>query len=316
MNETILDRGARLASEVVIGRDGMLFHRFHRGWEQVIEGVPLAERDLRHWVNTLEYRYAWCRMLDIPYFVLVVPERHVVYDDHLPEGLQVASDRPIRQLRRALSPAVRRALIYPVTELKAARRREPTFFQTDIHPSRWGMYILYRALAERVGPALVPVPIPETELARDEQKRRMIGDMGIRLPEEPIEEFAEIRVHRRPRASCIYENRSFAEGQVQVWKTEDDRLPRMVMFRDSNATHIIDPYLLASFSRIVSVGGAGYFFPELVRDERPDVVVTCMAERYLGWPGPDGTASPVALPEGQTSIGMAEFAGVTLPLPA
>jgi hypothetical protein len=308
-------RGAQLASEVVVGRDGFLFNRWNRAFEQICDGVLLEPHDLRFWVNTIEFRHAWAAMHGIPYFVQIVPERHAVYGDHLPPGIHVAADRPVNQLHRALDRRVADHFTYPIAALRVGRLQAHTFFHTDIHPSRYGMYLCYRDLARLVGAPLIRDVVREDELVRAPRKRRIVGDLGVRLPDEPTEEIEDITISRPFAVRRAFTNKSFLEGQVMVFENDDRSLPRLVIFRDSNATHVIDPFLTVHFSRIVSVGGWGFFFPELIRAEKPDVVVSMFAERFIGTPLKDGTAAPVALPNNLTGPTFEQFTGVALPLP-
>ena len=307
------DRRQQLAAEVVIGRDGFLFHRWDHCFEQVCGQAPLDAADLRRWVTTLESRHAWCRLHGIPYVVLVVPERHVVYADKLPPGMTVAPGRPVAQIRDALAVSVRPDFLYPEAVLRHGRAVEETFFHTDIHWSRYGAFLGYRALAERMSAHLPLDVVGEHELVRT--RSRFIGDLGMRLEEEPMEDRVEIAVTRPWAVHKALENKSFTEGQVQVFVGDRKRLPRIVMFRDSNATHLIDPFLFVHFSRIVSVGGARQFFPELVLDEKPDIVVTEIAERYFGVPVRPGTTRPVLAPHDLSRLTFSAFTGLDLPLP-
>ena len=89
-----------------------------------------------------------------------------------------------------------------------------------------------------------------------------------------------------------FDNRAFAEGQVQVFENEDRSLPRAVIFRDSNLNAVL-PYLLHHLSRTVVVAGSRVFLHDVVEAERPDIVITEIAERYLATPLPDQTRSTI-----------------------
>jgi hypothetical protein len=136
------------------------------------------------------------------------------------------------------------------------------------------------------------------------------------MPDEPVEDIHEISVMRDFVGNCPFASKHFTEGQVQIFTNADHSLPRLVLFRDSNATHMIDPFLMAHFSRIVAVGAWGHFFPELIRAEKPDLIISSLAERFIGTPFRPGERTPVALPNMLSTLTFQNFTGVPIPLPA
>jgi hypothetical protein len=240
----------------------------------------LGRVQLARWVNQIEARDAWCAVRGIDYRMLVVPEKHVVYPDKLPDGVQVSEVRPINQIIGALGPTPRAHLIYPATALADARAVEESFLRTDVHWTHYGAYVGYRALMASLPAVYQTRVVGEDALVRGDY--RVMGDLGVRLDPVPAERGISIGHGAHHRFRRVFDNRAFGRGQTEIFENDDASLPRCVLFRDSNASAMLQ-YLAMHFSRLVVVSSTEFFY-DLVRAEKPDVVITEMTERYVAVP--------------------------------
>ena len=302
-------RRQTLAETVEWGLDGFLFHRFERTFEQVCGGLVLKRRPLERWLSLLEARHAWCTARRIRSIFFVVPEKHVIYRDKLPQH-NISPVRPAKVILRGLAPTMRPDVVYPVRQLVDARKVDETYFRTDVHWTPWGAYVGYRALLHALSTTHLLEPIPQRSLIRG--RARTTGDLGIRVDEEPSEEYTTITADTAP-FKKMFGNRAFTSGQVEVYETGDPTKPRAVLFRDSNATAIL-PFLVPHFSRLTVVASQ-IFFHELVRSERPDIVVLQTTERQLARPLTTGADEALIFPDDFGTLGFTEFTGMALPLP-
>jgi alginate O-acetyltransferase complex protein AlgJ len=306
------DRREEIRQSIVAGRDGFLFHRFDRAFEQICGEITLSAEQTARWIAILQKRHDWCRSQGIDYSFLVAPEKHVIYEDKLPAGMKVSADRPISKILSVLPEAIRGDVIYPAKALKAGREIADTYYRTDVHWTDYGAYLAYLELVKILRRSIAIEPIPEQELLR--RKLRMVGDLGVRMDPEPIEESLRITHARATDIRKVYGNQAFGRGQAEVFETEAAEGPTGVIFRDSNMTAML-PFLALHFSRLVVVS-AEQFFDDVVRAERPDVVITEMTERYLTYPGTSAVPGVVEFPEDFPADGFVAFTGVKLPLPS
>ena len=130
------------------GRDGYLFHRDHDVLEQLAGSITLRPRQLEVWIAALRGRLDWCDRHGAATRFLVIPEKHVVYEDKLPLFARVSPRRPAMQLLGALNAGLRKTVLYPLDALKAASAVRPTYFKTDTHWTAYGAYVAYRSLVE------------------------------------------------------------------------------------------------------------------------------------------------------------------------
>jgi len=268
--------------EVLAGRDGMLFHLWDGALDQLCRGAPF---DPRGWVGLLSDRAA----RHAAFTTLIVPERHVVHAGDLPAGLAIDPERPVAKVLRGLAGRAEAGTLYPLEELQAAGCRQRMFCRTDQHVTDAGAYVCYRALL--ASPGFRFEPITEDRLVR--QHSRLIGDLGVRLDDEPDEAVTYLRppqeIAARKTASL-----KLAGRRVTIYERGDAALPRAVWFGDSHGLSIL-PFLATHFSRVVAVQSLA-LFTDLIAQEQPDHVISQFSELRLGWPKEEGEKGPPEMP--------------------
>lgn len=273
------DTRARLAAEVIQGADGYLFHRDHDAVDQVTGALPLAPQDVAAWRDSIETRAAWCKANGIAFRMMIIPEKHVVYADKLPPTIVPAADRPALQILASLDADTRALCSYPVQPLIDARSVRETYLQTDTHWTFYAGFLAYRMLVDDLARS-VPLPVRIDEADLSFAARTHVGDLGVRLEPER-DERTETVGHRTARPfQRVFENKKFSRGALSIYESDDASLPRCVLFRDSFANYII-PHLIPTFSRLVVMSSDSMHY-DLVRAERPDVVIFTIIERFLG----------------------------------
>jgi len=307
-----MSKGRRqaLSETVAIGQDGFLYHLFEGALDQVCGVITLDGRALERWISLLESRHAWCAARGLPYIFFITPEKHAVYPDKLPFG-SVSPDRPVEAMYRNLSPGLRSSFIYPLQDLIDGRATDETFFRTDVHWTSWGAYIGYRALLASISRTHPMTPIPPQALQRS--RRTMVGNLGVRLDEDVEEEVTDISLAATSFVK-VFGNSAYTVGQVEIYEGPDKAAPRAVMFRDSNATAML-PFLAPHFSRLVLIAGTA-FYHEVVRQEKPDIVITQTGERQFARPVPGSAEGSLVFPGDFDARGFSEVSGTALPLPS
>lgn len=301
-----VDRRAQLAATVFVGKDGWLFHREDFVAEQVA-GVhtPSPER-VEQWRGLLEMRGEWLDARGVQYVLLVVPEKHVIYPDKIIEGFQISDNRPLKLIERSLATHGSRVkLVYPEEALRAERANRDTYFATDTHWNLLGAHLGYCELCRVVGETHPLRVLGEDGIAFD--MREFDGDLALRLDPEP-ESRGLFGVIKNPKGRGVGANGVFSRGSVMVFEQPDRTLPRAVIFRDSFANLLL-PLMAESFSRIVAVSSME-MYPELIESEKPDVVITELAERLLHQPIPGSTDS--YLPDDSAAVPFDTLCRVTV----
>jgi hypothetical protein len=264
--------------KVVRGKDGWLFlaHDANDVMGQHAGKRTLSSGQIERWRALLEDRTAKLAERKAEYFFLVAPDPHGVYPEMLPEGFVQAPERPVHKiladLRRANSPA---RVIYPLDELVAEKRNRLVYSPFDTHWTAIGALVAYSRLMKEIRNF---VPVRELDPATiDFTTQLMPGQLRYKLGfEDEVEHpLAEFPIHAR----LVEDNQVELFGSRVALECPDAPPTRCVLFGDSNAAAML-PYLAESFRRFV-FAYTQYVDYELIESERPDVVISILAERFL-----------------------------------
>jgi alginate O-acetyltransferase complex protein AlgJ len=282
---TSTDRRTELANSVVIGRDGWLFHRDNFAFEQMSGAKSLADRDVQAWVNMLAGHAQWLDERHIQFCFFVAPEKHVVYQDYLPEGTVISDQRPAQQVIRALRNSTSIETVYPSYDLVAGRVVRDTYHAVGTHWNFFGGYIGYRRLASEIAKR---THIRVLDISEIKFLPSLIhaGDLGVRLDPEWVapEHFCWASLAA---SKLLFDNGYYGRGHVAIYENLDVTLPKAVVFRDSSSSSIL-PFLSESFSRIVAISTPHIYY-ELIEREKADVVILETIERWVS-PSQDAPA--------------------------
>ena len=281
--------GVSPSATVVRGADGWLYDDDDFGMVDYVRASPFSREELETWRETLSRSRAWLAGEGIAFAFVIAPDKHVVYPEHLPPTVRpVGKDYRMDELFRALGgsgvPAIdlRPALL-------AAKGRERLFEKTDTHWNERGAFAAYRELVGALreqAPSIPPAKGREEfdAVTRDEPGMDLAGMIGLR---DVLREERLLLVPRAPRKARTVEPAGgepwWGSARV-VTEIPGSTLPRAVVFRDSFVSRLA-PFLSEHFSRVVYVWQDN-FDADLVRQERPDVVVQEIVGRHLhrSWP--------------------------------
>lgn len=280
--------GVSPSPKLVVGRDGWLFFGHENAVAQYRGIARFDEASLARWMRVLRARRDWLAERGVAYLLVLVPNKHRVYGEYMPDSLPRVSQRSqLDQLvERLEADGVPFLDLRPVLERAAQRAR--VYHKTDTHWNDLGAYAAYVAILERLAaldPALAPQPPvavrPLTRFRPGLGLARIVG-LSRAYPEESFDlVVADARAEVSPARRAALEDRMRRQLPFGLG-TGDGALPDAVMFRDSFADALV-PYLSESFSRIVYVWDRDVD-PQVVELERPDLVLQEIAERFLDRP--------------------------------
>ena len=236
-----------------------------------------GEDELRLWRELLDARMDWLGELGIPYFFMVPPNAHSVYPEDLPEGIASAPERPVHQLMRHLGGTGSQArLMYPLDDMLAAKPDPLLYSRTDPHWSGRGAFVAYRRLLTEVEREVRLHRVPPANVRFVEVLQT--GELGFKVEpeEESVEVYAQVA---RPQAWLLHDNLVVNVGKLIVTECPAAPDTTCVLLGDSFANHML-PFLAASFRRLV-FAQIPTLDRALVLEERPDVVITLLNERFL-----------------------------------
>jgi len=283
--------GVSISRDVVPGRKGWLFYDADRIVASRRGLLPFGANDLAAWQAKLEERRDWLAARGIRYVFAIAPEKSSIYAEYLPE-----SQQPIGAPTRAdqLLTWMRMHSTVPSLDFRpalgAAKAEDRLFHRTDTHWNDAGAFVAYRELESWLRsqfPALVPLDV---NLFERQVHTTIAGDLAAMMAIAPM--LTEDRITLVPREPSPVETRAPTEVMMRrrylpnqepkAFACPSGELGRAVVVHDSFFL-AVQPWLARHFQRSVLVRST--FPPEVIVDERPDVVIEEMIERVLSRPG-------------------------------
>jgi hypothetical protein len=264
--------------KVLVGKNGWLY--LVRDSNDVIGQqtgrVRLSERAKRDWEALLTRRMAAIEGVGAVWRTMVVPDKEIVYPEHLPDEIVPALARPVHEIL-TIADRVGAPVAYALEDLQRAKKSQIVFPRTDSHWSHRGALVAYRSLCDLVAAAGVPAPVlGEEEI--DWSELMVPGGLGRKMdpPRTSPTPWATLRSHR---SRLVFDNQVVNHGRVTVFEQEGRGGPSCVLFGESFAQHLV-LFLKESFGRLVYVH-TSMLVDEILAAERPDVVVGLPVERFL-----------------------------------
>jgi len=278
--------------EVIVGKEGWFFLGDDHAVAQHRGVVRTSAEHLERWRVALEARRDWLRARGSEYLLVLVPNKHTVYADKLPNYLApVSEESQLGALVEYLEDRSDIEVLDLREALAQARAREPNgdiYHKTDTHWNDLGAYAASRAIVTALNQRFPELGGLESPPVR----RRVEEGPGLGLPQilGLAGSFPQRATRLEPwpaRARVAPEFQSGYEARVRRQRPfafETGRaglhLPRAVVLRDSFANALI-PYLSESFARTLYVWTRAW--PErLLERELPELVIQEIAERFLG----------------------------------
>ena len=274
--------GVSPSASVIKGRDGWLFYADDGAMEDYAETQPFTGEELDLWRNTLQDTSDWLRAHGIAYLFVIPPDKHVIYQEYMPNTIRRAAVSRIDQLVSHLREYSTVRVLDLRPPLLAAKGRERLYHRTDTHWNDRGAFVAYQSIVDALTdeiPGLRPA-------SRDAFEPRVVRSAGLDLAgmlglTEVIGEDELVLVPRRPATARIVEpqhpNRRLTHARIVT--EAPNRGPRAVVFMDSFGPGLV-PFLSEDFSRVVYLW-QGNVDPQVVQEEGPQVVIQEWVGRAL-----------------------------------
>ena len=277
-SDTTVHSQAGDGMKVLVGEDGWLF--LDNDSNQVIaqyEGKLLfTQEQLEEWREELTWRRDFFTSLSIPYCLMIAPNKEAVYEDALPTRIRRGEVQPIDQflsLARTILP-----VSYAREQLKAALQAWSVFDKVDTHWSLQGALIACKHL-DQVSQHALGVSIADFDITKHEfLAYPSTGDLGDKFTPHIVSQ----RVSFDPAQEKGYlqsENNVTNHGHIRTFFNESGNGRKCLIFGDSfgqNLARAVKEYFSYTMFCHSSLVDA-----DLVKIERPDIVISEHVERFL-----------------------------------
>jgi len=279
--------GRQASQRFAEGRDGWLFLNDEDTRRGVL-GIAPPEL-LSGWRDEIGARRDWLARRGIEYLFVVAPDKQSIYPEHAPMPLGLAGTASRLDRIIASLDGDRAELLDLREALRRAKAEADLYYRYDTHWNRYGAYVAYRAIIERVEAMQVPVrPLakargeflvqerPGGDLLRGEKARALVdADLvpGFALPCAP-----------RALAESWDPLGAAPAGQAVTQRSEcQSGAGRALILHDSFTGVMLD-YLASSFAEVhfVWIQAPLPLLEAMVDLYRPDVVIEQRVERFLG----------------------------------
>jgi alginate O-acetyltransferase complex protein AlgJ len=273
---------------VLLGRDGWLFYSGDRMLANYTGSDSWTPQQLEDWRRLLEGRRDWLRARGAQYLLVLPPDKHRVYPEHLPDWLQ-PGDKPskIQQLLAYLrkhSTVEALDLRQPLIDAKPIRT---LYLKTDTHWNAFGGFVACRALIQalaRQQPGLEPLPfdlfdwnpapLDHTDLSR------MLGLPGAHPETESVTGTARRPL---PPLQVQFDPARFPHsGTTETrpcFTVNPQASGKVMIFHDSFAC--VWYWFLGQHFREVLYLWQYNWDPALIEREKPDLVIDEILERFF-----------------------------------
>ena len=263
--------------KVVQGKDGWLFlaNDSNDTLAQHAGENLLTDLQVQQWHDLLEWRSAWLNLQGIPYVFMIAPDPHAVYADFLPDGFVPGETRPAVQVLDHLQERGSWApVLYPLAALMD-ERDELVYPKTGSHWSEFGAFVGYRALMARITESLPVRRLTRREVHLSFERRS--GDLGRKFDPPILSRYVYVDVIE-PRARLVHDNRVRNHGRLVEFQAEAYNALTCLVFGDSYAVRLM-PLIAEAFQ--TTYWAHAYFDYDLVRELKPDMVVSVVSERGM-----------------------------------
>jgi hypothetical protein len=165
-------------------------------------------------------------------------------------------------------------VLYPLEEL-IAERDELVYPKTGSHWSEFGAFVGYRALMKEMTEILPVRRLTRREIHLSADERA--GDLGLKFDPPVKSSYVYVDVVGA-RTRYVNDNRVRNHGRLVEYESDAYNALTCLVFGDSYAVRMM-PLIAEAFSR--TYWAHHYFDYELVRELKPDAVVTVAAERGM-----------------------------------
>lgn len=231
---------------------------------------------------------------DTKLIVIIAPNHSTIYPETMPDWLQEQrQEGATSKLQQLYSKMQGSEVIFPnLTELLLSKKSEDALLyqKTDTHWNELGAYYAYEYLMNEYiapdFPEAAAIPLSEFEIfTRSVPGGDMLNFLGFNL-----DLTREISVFVRPKTftpvtgydkpfRMNFEN--IWTSETHVFKKENDKLPTMLMYRDSFSTNLIN-FLAENFSESYFTNMWEYRLDyNYIKNNKPDYVIIESVERNI-----------------------------------
>ena len=272
--------GDRVFPNVLVGEDGWLIFTAERSMDNYQNRMEFPDEKIVSIHQKLVALQSRLAERGIVLLVVIVPDKPTLYPEIVPH--QIVRFSGESRLNRLLAYAEQQGsdVFVDLRSLRSdADLSYNVYSKTDSHWNDYGIFLAYQAILQKLKksmPHLDPYPIDQFEITEETPEvldlAHNIGAVNLR----------ESYIKLTPKFENPVNFRVLDDRIRMAW-TEDDSLPRLLMYHDSFGFPL-SGWLALNFRETISVphySGSTIWTLNWIEQTDPDVVLIEFAERYL-----------------------------------
>jgi hypothetical protein len=278
--------GDRVFNNAVVGKDGWIFYTGEMSIPDYQNSEPLQKKTLISLRRGLNKLNSDLKNQGIQLLVVIPPNKSTIYSQYMPHEIPVlGAESRLDQFVKFMNDKGDVAILDLRQTLLHASLSQGIYFKTDSHWNDLGAYYGYVEIMNRLHSAyqeLTPHSLSDYEYRKAGVSSRdltlLMGlqnlkeETWILTPKFPV----DIRETAEPLPDGEHYIRTIVNGETD--------LPELLVYRDSFYSSL-GPFLAPHFSRVTTLP----YTPDLsawslerIQQEKPDVVIIEVTERYIG----------------------------------
>lgn len=276
---------ASSSSRVIAGTGNWLFYADDGSLDDLQGIVPASNALVSAWSKSVQQRGEWLAGKGIEYRVVIVPDKHTVYPEFLPDHLRIAVRSRLDGIMEGMSGS--NNVVNLTQTLVSAKQRfgGNLYYHTDTHWTDLAAYLANNAIMASLGGK-----------KSDDADLRFVKDANPKPRDLAI--MSRINTWESNITVPSHEPKGCVPGQVLPPVGGDfsgvrdvsatlcpDKSKSVLIFHDSFMVSLA-PYLTNEFRRSVLLwtNPNDDLFVRMVEQEKPDVVIEERVERYMQIP--------------------------------
>ncbi len=267
-----------LPSKVIIGKDNFLFlgNSFSNTLNESLGFDLFNLEELQKITKTILERKKWLETQNIKFYIAVAPSKHSIYREKLPFRFPKIKTRK-EQLLTYLKDTIDFEIIDLGKQFQKQKTKNRLYRRHDSHWNDIGAFYASQTLLNRIKLDFDIKIISFSDYKIDSIKK--IGDISKLINyKKDVQLILKPNFLKNYQLDSIpkyYKNTNISESRY----TNNTQKFKILLFRDSFSSALI-PFLNESFNQTTYIW-SHKFDKELIKKEKPDIVVIEYTERYL-----------------------------------
>ncbi len=291
--------------KVVTGQHGWMFSGELQMIEHYLGMAKFSTAQMQSWQKLLEKRRDWLAARGMKFLFIIAPDKHSIYSEELPDWLQAAApahrETKLDQFLQYMKAHSTVEILDLRPVLLAAKTNGPLYLQNDTHWNSFGGFVAGQEVIKTLHKQCPDLPPLRNENFLWTRTNSTGGDLarqaGREMTEPNFYSFQTVGSLVAPDVQ-ISSNIFSTWGPHNVGVISESPAPlkvSAVFFHDSfgGSWHLLFGY---SFKRIVFINEKREFNTKLIEENRPQVVVVEMLERFFNTLVPEELMAKDALP--------------------